>query len=112
MAGVRSALVVGAGIGGLTTAIALCRAGIETSVLERRIEPSRLMTGGGFMLWHNAFHALREIGLDRPVIERSSEIHFHEFRSDRGRRLARWAIEPHARRLETPAVALRRSVLN
>jgi 2-polyprenyl-6-methoxyphenol hydroxylase-like FAD-dependent oxidoreductase/uncharacterized membrane protein len=112
MAGVRSAIVVGAGIGGLTTAIALRRAGIELTVLERRVSPGRLLTGGGFMLWHNAFNALREIGLDRAVIERSSEIRFHEFRSDRGRRLARWEIEPHTRRLQTPAVALRRSVLN
>ncbi len=112
MAGVRTALVVGAGIGGLTTAIALRRAGINPTVLERRTSPGKLLTGGGFMLWHNAFRALREIGLDRPVIERSFEIHFHEFRSDRGKRLARWEIEPHARRLQTPAVALRRSVLN
>jgi 2-polyprenyl-6-methoxyphenol hydroxylase-like FAD-dependent oxidoreductase len=112
MASVRSVVVVGAGIGGLTAAVALRQAGIETTVLERRTEPSRLLSGGGFMLWHNVFHALRQIKLDEPVIAGSSEIHYHEFRSDRGRRLARWSIAPHARRFDAPAVALRRSTLN
>ena len=96
MMGVRSALVIGAGIGGLTTAIALRQAGVNVAVLERRTEPSTLLTGGGFMLWHNAFHALGKIGLDQQVIAGSSEIHFHEFRSDRGRRLARWAIDRYS----------------
>lgn len=112
MTGIRTALVIGAGIGGLTTAIGLQRAGVQTTVLERRAEPSRLLTGGGFMLWHNAFHALRQLKLDEKVIAGSSTIHYHEFRSDRGRRLARWEIDPHTRRYDAPAVALRRAVLN
>lgn len=109
---VRKAVVVGAGIGGLTTAIGLRQAGVEVTVYERRTEPSRLLTGGGFMLWHNAFVALRALALDEQVRNVSSEISFHEFRSDRGRRLARWAIAPESRRIGAPAVALRRSHLN
>ncbi len=109
---VQKAVVVGAGIGGLTTAIGLRQAGIDVTVLERRTEPSRLLTGGGFMLWHNVFVALRKLGLDDQVSKVSSEILFHEFRSDRGRRLARWAIGPESRRIGAPAVALRRSDLN
>ncbi|MEK2494338.1 FAD-dependent oxidoreductase [Kitasatospora purpeofusca] len=108
----RSAVVIGAGIGGLTTAIGLRRAGIDVTVHERRTEPGRLLTGGGFMLWHNAFVALRRLGLDDAVAKVSSEIEFHEFRSDRGRTLARWAIAPESRRIGAPAVALRRSDLN
>ncbi|MEW1865773.1 FAD-dependent oxidoreductase [Streptomyces sp. NPDC088194] len=60
---IKKAVVVGAGIGALTTAIGLRRAGVEVTVLERRTEPNRLLTGGGFMLWHNAFVALRQVGL-------------------------------------------------
>ena len=86
---VQKAVVVGAGIGGLTAAIGLRQAGVEVRVFERRTEPSRLLTGGGFMLWHNAFVALRRLGLDERVAKVSSEIEFHEFRSDRGRTLAR-----------------------
>ena len=109
---VQKAVVVGAGIGGLTAAIGLRQAGVEVRVFERRTEPSRLLTGGGFMLWHNAFVALRRLGLDERVAKVSSEIEFHEFRSDRGRTLARWEIAPESRRIGAPAVALRRSDLN
>jgi 2-polyprenyl-6-methoxyphenol hydroxylase-like FAD-dependent oxidoreductase len=109
---VKKVVVVGAGIGGLTTAIGLRQAGVDVAVFERRTEPSRLLTGGGFMLWHNAFVALRKINLDERVSKVSSEILFHEFRSDRGRTLARWAIQPESRRIGAPAVALRRSDLN
>ncbi|MFG2087287.1 MULTISPECIES: FAD-dependent monooxygenase [unclassified Spirillospora] len=112
MAAVRNAIVAGAGIGGLTTAIALRRAGIDTVVLERRSTPDRLLTGGGFMLWHNALLALRELKLDEPVAEAGVEIVHHEFRSDRDRRLARWDVASEAGRHGAPALGLRRSALN
>ena len=112
VAAVRTAIVVGAGIGGLTTAVGLRRAGVDTVVLERRSEPGRLLTGGGFMLWHNALLALRELKLDERVAEAGVEIVYHEFRSDRGRRLARWDIAPEAERYGAPALGLRRSALN
>jgi 2-polyprenyl-6-methoxyphenol hydroxylase-like FAD-dependent oxidoreductase len=112
MSTVRNAIVVGAGIGGLTTAIGLRRAGVDTVVLERRSAPDRLLTGGGFMLWHNALLALRELKLDQQVAEAGVEILYHEFRSDRDRRLARWDIAPEAERYGAPALGLRRSALN
>ena len=109
---VRKVVIVGAGIGGLTTAIGLRRAGVEVKVLERRHEPGRLLTGGGFMLWHNAFLALRHLTLDERVAKAGSEIVYHEFRSDRDRRLARWEIAQESERIGAPAIALRRSELN
>ncbi|GAA2102411.1 FAD-dependent oxidoreductase [Actinomadura alba] len=112
MPAVRNAVVVGAGIGGLTAAIGLSRAGVDTTVLERRSTPDRLLTGGGFMLWHNALLALRELKLDEQVAEAGVEILYHEFRSDRDRRLARWDIAPEAARYGVPALGLRRSALN
>ncbi|MFC6883286.1 MULTISPECIES: FAD-dependent monooxygenase [Actinomadura] len=112
MPAVRNAIVVGAGIGGLTAAIGLRRAGVETTVLERRSTPDRLLTGGGFMLWHNAVLALRELKLDQAVADAGVEIVYHEFRSDRDRRLARWDVAPEAERHGAPALGLRRSALN
>jgi 2-polyprenyl-6-methoxyphenol hydroxylase-like FAD-dependent oxidoreductase len=112
MPAISSAVVVGAGIGGLTTAVALRRAGIEVTVLERRDRPDQLLTGGGFMLWHNALLALAQLELDKLVAEAGIEIVFHEFRSDRDRRLARWDIAPETRLHGAPAVGLRRSALN
>lgn len=105
-------VIAGAGIGGLTTAVALRRAGIETVVLERRREPGLLLTGGGFMLWHNAFLALRHLGLDEKVAGAGLEIVRHDFLTDRGGTLAVWPVGEAAERIGAPAVALRRSALN
>ncbi|MFE6992320.1 FAD-dependent monooxygenase [Streptomyces pharetrae] len=109
---IRKALVIGAGIGGLTTAAGLLRQGIEAEVFEARRTPGLLLTGGGFMLWHNAFLALRRIGLDEAVAADSVRMRFHEFRSDTGRRLARWHLDGPSERCGAPACALRRSTLH
>jgi 2-polyprenyl-6-methoxyphenol hydroxylase-like FAD-dependent oxidoreductase len=55
------AIVIGAGIGGLATAIALDRAGVEVEVYERVAELGEI--GAGISLWANAIRALRSIGL-------------------------------------------------
>ncbi|MFR9776126.1 FAD-dependent monooxygenase [Micromonospora sp. MS34] len=112
MTNLRKALVIGAGIGGLTAAAGLLRQGIGTEVFEARPTPGRLLTGGGFMLWHNAFLSLRRIGLDEAVATDSVRMRFHEFRSDTGRRLARWHLDAPTRECGAPACALRRSTLH
>ncbi|WP_149552785.1 FAD-dependent oxidoreductase [Streptomyces marokkonensis] len=109
---VKKVLVVGAGIGGLTTAAGLVRQGVEVEVFEARPSPGRLLTGGGFMLWHNAFLSLRRIGLDTAVAADAVRMRVHEFRSDRGRRLARWDLDGPTRACGAPACALRRSSLH
>jgi 2-polyprenyl-6-methoxyphenol hydroxylase-like FAD-dependent oxidoreductase len=55
------ALVIGAGIGGLSTAVALERAGWEIEVFERA--PALGEVGAGLSLWKNALAALDRIGL-------------------------------------------------
>ena len=59
------AVVAGAGIGGLTAAVALCRAGWTVTVLERahQLEP----VGSGLGIGPNAVHALDAIGLGAQV---------------------------------------------
>ena len=57
----RTALVVGGGIGGLATAVALDRAGWQVSVLERA--PAFGEVGAGLSLWPNAVTALDALGL-------------------------------------------------
>lgn len=112
MSGADRVIIVGAGIAGLTTAISLRREGVKADVYERRDEPGRLLTGGGFMLWHNAILALRRIGLDAQVAAAGEPIRFHEFRSASGRRLARWQLDKKTESCGAPAIALRRSALN
>ncbi|MFG2488542.1 FAD-dependent oxidoreductase [Streptomyces virginiae] len=58
----RHAVVVGAGIGGLTIAVALHRRGWDVTVCERAPEPP--VTGAGIGLAPNALRALGSIGVD------------------------------------------------
>jgi FAD-dependent urate hydroxylase len=59
------AIVIGAGIGGLTTAVALQRQGSAVRVYERADAPRAL--GAGLSLWANAVHALAKLGLGEAV---------------------------------------------
>lgn len=61
------AAVIGAGIGGLTAAIALHRSGAEVAVFERAGELKA--TGAGLLLAPNAVKALGRIGLAGVVAE-------------------------------------------
>jgi 2-polyprenyl-6-methoxyphenol hydroxylase-like FAD-dependent oxidoreductase len=54
-------LIVGAGIGGLCTAIALAQSGDDVDVID--IKPDNSVAGVGFGLRTNGLRALREIGL-------------------------------------------------
>jgi 2-polyprenyl-6-methoxyphenol hydroxylase-like FAD-dependent oxidoreductase len=59
------ALIVGGGIGGLATAIALAKAGFEVEVFERA--PEIREVGAGISLWANAIRALDELGLRHAI---------------------------------------------
>ncbi|MEJ2889354.1 FAD-dependent monooxygenase [Actinomycetospora aeridis] len=55
------AVVVGAGLGGMASAIALAQRGWEVTVLERREHAAE--AGAGIALWPNALRALDALGL-------------------------------------------------
>src|ERR1700732_4163045 len=57
-------LVIGAGISGLATAVALQRRGHDVTVIEERADTS---SGAGISIWPNALAALDEIGLGDAV---------------------------------------------
>ncbi len=63
---VKRVLIVGGGPGGLVTALALRRAGIEPLVIERA--PGHRSLGAGVSLWPNAMRLLRRWGIG-PAIE-------------------------------------------
>ena len=60
------ALVIGAGIGGLTAALALRRAGLDVAVFERA--PTVEAAGAGIWIWPNAIRALDRLGHGRGVV--------------------------------------------
>ena len=57
----KKAIIIGGGIGGVTAAIALKRAGLDVTVFERAEE--LLEVGSGLPLWSNALRSLQKIGL-------------------------------------------------
>jgi len=61
--------IVGAGMGGLATAAALRRVGIEVAVYEQAAQFARL--GAGIQVGCNAMKVLRELGLERKMRQQS-----------------------------------------
>ena len=59
------AIIIGAGIGGLSTAIGLRRAGFEVEVYERAEQIGEV--GAGITLWPNAIKALTQLGLGEQI---------------------------------------------
>jgi 2-polyprenyl-6-methoxyphenol hydroxylase-like FAD-dependent oxidoreductase len=101
-------LVVGAGIAGLATAIALQRAGYDIRVVEERTDTS---SGAGISIWPNALAALDVIGLGDAVRESGGRVGAGAMRWRDGT----WLRHPSAERIVTalgePLVVVRRSVL-
>ncbi len=90
----RTALIVGAGIGGLSAGIALRRAGWNIRVFERASSPREL--GFGVALAPNAIAALRELGVADVVLARSFEPRRGELRRLDGTVLKRAELPPGA----------------
>src|SRR3954469_1115374 len=76
-----TAVIVGAGFGGLAAALALQRRGWDVQVIERASSPREL--GFALALAPNAMNALRELGIADVVAGRGTEIRvFHVRRAD------------------------------
>jgi 2-polyprenyl-6-methoxyphenol hydroxylase-like FAD-dependent oxidoreductase len=76
------AVVVGAGIGRLATAIALEQAGVEAIVVERA--PQLHEAGFGLVVSANAVAALGSLGLRDSVAARGTQVRRAEIRNPRG----------------------------
>jgi 2-polyprenyl-6-methoxyphenol hydroxylase-like FAD-dependent oxidoreductase len=83
----RTALIVGAGIGGLAAGVVLRRAGWEIRIVERAASPGEL--GFALALAPNALNALREIGVIDAVTRDGVEVRIFELRRADGAVLKR-----------------------
>ena len=99
-------MIVGAGVGGLTAAVALERAGKAVVVFER--SDRLLEVGAGFAIQSNAVAALREIGLGEAVESRGAVLENFAHRTWQGKQLASWPTGNIARNLGAPILGVSR----
>ena len=81
---IKRILIVGAGMAGLTLAIALRRQGITPDIVER--QPAWPVHGAGIYLLGNAMRALDSLGLAEEVARSGTPILSQTMLNDRGRK--------------------------
>lgn len=109
------AVIVGAGIGGLTAAIALRQAGVDAVVCERATGLAAIQAGGGIHVWHNGMRGLQRIGLGDEVEAlggRTAAVERAEFSTWRGKPLTTWPIGDLEREVSAPTVGVVRRELH
>ncbi|MER5971454.1 NAD(P)/FAD-dependent oxidoreductase [Streptomyces sp. NPDC002055] len=104
-----TAVVVGAGVGGLATAIGLRRAGWAVSVLERRTELERY--GTAFGLHPTAQAALDRLGAGEALRGRAVPYRGARIRTPAGKVLASLPLERIERRAGRPELLISRPYL-
>jgi 2-polyprenyl-6-methoxyphenol hydroxylase-like FAD-dependent oxidoreductase len=100
--------VVGAGIAGLASAVALRRRGHTVTVLEERTDTS---SGAGISIWPNALAALDAIGMGDAVRDAGGRVTGGAVRWRDGRWLRRPDPDRIVRALGEPLVVVRRAAL-
>lgn len=103
------AMIVGAGIGGLTAAIALREAGIGVTVYERAGEIEEV--GAGILLAANAVSALGEIGLSDDVRRLGTPASAGRVLTWRGETLTEVPVDELQSRVGTRSTAVHRADL-
>jgi 2-polyprenyl-6-methoxyphenol hydroxylase-like FAD-dependent oxidoreductase len=97
--------IIGGGIGGIATALALRQAGVDAVVYEKA--PRLQEVGAGMMLWPNATRVLRELGLLENVLAQSGPNTNFLVQAKSGKVLMNIALG----QFDVPAVCIRRADL-
>ncbi|HMK68403.1 MAG TPA: FAD-dependent monooxygenase [Stellaceae bacterium] len=105
-------LIVGAGLGGLSAAACLLRAGFEVSIFEQA--PALAEIGAGIQVSANAMHVLRHLGLEPAIAELGVRPGAYVFRlHDTGEIVQQFPLSAeHERRHGAPYVQLHRADLH
>ncbi|MCG5432476.1 FAD-dependent oxidoreductase [Mycobacterium sp. MYCO198283] len=101
-------VVIGAGIAGLATAVALQRRGHDVAVLEQQLDTS---SGAGISIWPNALAALDELGVGAQVRAVGGGVSGGAIRWRDGRWLRRGSADRLVASLGEPLSVVRRSLL-
>ena len=101
----KKILVIGGGIEGAATALALHRAGFEP-VLYERTETLREV-GAGIALWANATHVLKQLGVLDEALRVGDVVTNYQFLSQTGKELVNLRVNHH----EVPTIGIHRADL-
>lgn len=109
MSRIRRAVVVGAGIGGLTAAATLRKAGWDVDVRERakELRPA----GGALSVMTNAVLALRTLGIDLKLEEHAEILEELHFLTRRGKVIRTLRFKEICDRLGAPSFGVSRTLL-
>lgn len=102
----KEVIIIGGGIGGAATALALIRAGLEPMVYERTKELREV--GAGIALWANATHILKNLGLLEEAMRIGYLTTNYQFNSQFGKELVNVAIDC----FELPVIGIHRAELH
>lgn len=103
------AIIIGGGIGGLSSAIALRKVGWDATVYEQN--ESLAESGAGIVLAANAMKALKSLDAAERVREEGTPVGVAELRTWKGRLLARLPAQKQAMRYGTPSYLIHRGSL-
>ncbi|MFK4542518.1 2-polyprenyl-6-methoxyphenol hydroxylase-like FAD-dependent oxidoreductase [Streptomyces tendae] len=104
-----TAIVVGAGIGGLTAAAVLSRAGLDVRVYERATELRA--AGSGLSVMTNALTALSRSGMDLGLEKHGQAVEVFKVLDRRGRLIREQPLKEVSDRLGAPCVSISRAAL-
>lgn len=107
----KPVLIAGAGIGGLTAALALARRGLPVAVYERRAERDIVMAGSGLTIWSNATTALGGLGLTAGLLARGREVRGGTSVNEHERVIYRMRTARHTWPESVPSVSISRGDL-
>jgi 2-polyprenyl-6-methoxyphenol hydroxylase-like FAD-dependent oxidoreductase len=102
-------LIIGAGIAGLSTALALTRKGLPVRVFEQAEEFRPL--GAGLSLWSNAMRCLRVLGIADRLVEAGSVVERLQFRKKNGQVLKDVPLGRLSEKLGGPTICVHRADL-
>jgi len=102
--------IIGAGIGGLTTAIALQKKGFNVTIFETT--PELLAVGAGIIIANNAMQIYKKLGLEKRIQEKGIPIHEVHLTDGQLNVISSANLKQYEEKYDTYNIAIKRAELH